>query len=82
MLFSYRNSVYLLEGKPVKTGREKMSERERLACWMGAILIGFAAMLILRNEPSTTRRRRRNRDEPVEVLAEELKEAWAEFHTP
>jgi hypothetical protein len=39
-------------------------------------------MLMLRNEGSTTRRRRRNRDEPVEVLAEELKDAWASYHTP
>lgn len=59
-----------------------MSDRERLACWMGAILIGFAAMLMLRNEANTKRRRRRNRDEPVEVLAEELKDAWAAYHTP
>jgi len=59
-----------------------MSDGERLACWTGAILIGFAAMLMLRNEGGTNRRRRRNRDEPVEVLAEELKDAWAEYHTP
>jgi hypothetical protein len=58
-----------------------VSNGERFACWAGVILIGFAGMLMLRNEAST-KRRRRGEDEPVEVLAEELKDAWAEYHTP
>ncbi|MFL6351511.1 MAG: hypothetical protein ACJ74Z_06645 [Bryobacteraceae bacterium] len=59
-----------------------MSEGERIACWTGAILIGFGAWLVLSGEPGTSLRRRRGQEEPVEVLAEELKDAWAEFHTP
>jgi hypothetical protein len=58
-----------------------VSNGERFACWAGVILIGFAGILMLRNEASTNRRRR-GEDEPVEVLAEELKDAWAEYHTP
>jgi hypothetical protein len=59
-----------------------VSNGERFACWAGLMLIGFAAVLMLRNEASTNRRRRRGENEPVEVLAEELKDAWAEYHTP
>jgi hypothetical protein len=58
-----------------------VSNGERFACWAGVILIGFAGILMLRNEASTNRARR-GKDEPVEVLAEELKDAWAEYHTP
>jgi hypothetical protein len=58
-----------------------VSNGERFACWAGVILIGFAGILMLRNEPSTNRPRR-GKDEPVEVLAEELKDAWGEYHTP
>jgi len=54
---------------------------ERLAWITGTILIGFA-MLTMWREGGANRRRRRNRDAPVEVLAEELKDAWAEYHTP
>jgi hypothetical protein len=67
---------------PLKAiGEAKVSNGERFACWVGVILIGFAGILMLRNEPST-KGRRRGGDEPVEVLAEELKDAWAEYHTP
>ena len=59
-----------------------MSEGERVACWTGAILLGFGAWLVLSREDDRHGQRRRNREEPVEVLAEELKDAWAEFHTP
>jgi hypothetical protein len=58
-----------------------VSNGERFACWAGVILIGFAGILMLRKEASTDRPRR-GKDEPVEVLAEELKDAWAEYHTP
>jgi hypothetical protein len=54
-----------------------VSEGERLACWTGAILLGFGAWVMLWRKENNPRR-----DEPVEVLAEELKEAWAEYHTP
>jgi hypothetical protein len=59
-----------------------VSDGERLACWTGAILIGLAAWLMLSSEHGTNRRRRRDQEEPVEVLAQELKDAWAEYHTP
>jgi hypothetical protein len=59
-----------------------MSDGERVACWTGAILTGFAAWLMLSSEDRTNRQRRRDQEEPVEVLADELKDAWAEYHTP
>jgi hypothetical protein len=63
-------------------GEAKVSDGERLACWTGAILLGFATMLMMWDEGGRNRRHRRNYEEPVEVLAEELKEAWASYHTP
>jgi nitroreductase len=39
-------------------------------------------MLMVWDEGGRNRRHRRNYEEPVEVLAEELKEAWASYHTP
>ncbi|MGI8961077.1 MAG: hypothetical protein ACR2IV_15190 [Bryobacteraceae bacterium] len=59
-----------------------MSEEERLACWTGAILIGFGAWLMLSKRDGMNRRRRPGEEAPVEVLADELKDAWAEYHTP
>ncbi|MGI9072115.1 MAG: hypothetical protein ACR2JB_12585 [Bryobacteraceae bacterium] len=59
-----------------------MSEGERFACWTGAILIGLGAWLMLSREQGTNSRRRQNQEAPVEVLAEELKDAWGEYHTP
>jgi hypothetical protein len=58
-----------------------MSAAERFACCTGTILIGFATMLMLWNEDAVNGRRRRNAEPPVEILAEELKDAWAEYHT-
>ncbi len=45
---------------------------------IGAVLIGSVIRFIRRTNASSSRSRR---EMPVEVLAEELKEAWSEHHT-
>ena len=60
-----------------------MSEGERIACITGLVLIGMAVTIMRWDGESGTRRsRRRSKEPPVEELAEELKQAWGEFHTP
>ena len=73
--------VYSLDGSPSNVGGGMMSER--VACWTGMILLGLAAVLMFRNRETTGRASRRRRGAPpVEALAEELKQAWGEYHTP
>lgn len=56
---------------------------ERFACWTGMLLLGVAAVLMFHHREDTGRSPRRRRGEPpVEALAEELKQAWSEYHTP
>lgn len=62
-----------------------MGRGERVACWIGAILTGVAACLML-DPPalhsSRERRRRAGEEASAEELAERLKRAWADRHTP
>ncbi|HTU47195.1 MAG TPA: hypothetical protein VMF91_19185 [Bryobacteraceae bacterium] len=53
-----------------------MNHLERVSSILGAILVGAAAWLIV------SERRARASHPPVEKLAEDLKHAWARYHTP
>ncbi len=60
-----------------------MSDGERVACVTGLVLIGMGVTLMRWDEEGRYRGfRRRSQEPPVEELAEELKQAWGEFHTP
>ena len=59
-----------------------MSDQERIAGWTGTILLALSAVLMWRDSVAVKRMSRRRANEPpVEVLAEELKQAWSEHHT-
>lgn len=58
-----------------------MNHLERVASIVGTLLVGIAAFLIV-SERSANNRARNARHAPVEVLAEELKGAWAGYHHP
>jgi hypothetical protein len=61
-----------------------MNQLQTAAAIVGSILLGASVFLIGRqeSEPRETRRRRRPDERPVDELAENLKEAWAVYHTP
>lgn len=64
----------------------KVSDYKRIAFFGSGLLAGIAAFLIAAGKRSSEsaegRRQRRGNQPPVEELAEELKHAWAEHHTP
>lgn len=53
-----------------------MNHLQRVSSLLGALLVGFAAWIIVSD------RRSRAAHPPVEKLAEDLKRAWAGHHTP
>lgn len=53
-----------------------MNHLERVSCILGTLLIGLAAWIAFSD------RRARSSHPPVEKLAEDLKHAWAPYHTP
>lgn len=55
---------------------QTMNHLERVSTLLGAILVGFAAWIIVSD------RRARGSHPPVEKLAEDLKHAWAGYHNP
>ena len=58
-----------------------MSDHERIAGWTGTILLALSAVLMWRDATVINQRSRHRAGEPpVEVLAEELKQAWSEHH--
>ena len=58
-----------------------MSDREQIAGWTGMILLALSAVLMWRDVAGIRQTSRRRANEPpVEVLAEELKQAWSEHH--
>ncbi|MBV9300581.1 MAG: hypothetical protein JOY62_00905 [Acidobacteriaceae bacterium] len=58
-----------------------MSDQEQIAGWTGTILLALSAVLMWRDAAVINQRfRRRANEPPVEVLAEELKQAWSEHH--
>jgi hypothetical protein len=60
-----------------------MSHLQKVSYLLGALLLGISAALVLgTNEKSARRLRRSARTLPVEQLAEDLKQAWAPYHTP
>ncbi|MDQ2773972.1 MAG: hypothetical protein M3Y57_03455 [Acidobacteriota bacterium] len=60
-----------------------MSHLQKVSYLLGALLLGISAALVLGgNEKSPRRPRRTARTLPVEQLAENLKQAWAPYHTP
>ncbi len=63
-----------------------MSHLQRISCILGAVLLGAAAVLLSQKDDagSAVRRGRRKLagDVPVDKLAEDLKSAWAIYHTP
>ena len=60
-----------------------MSHLERAASLIGTILIGTAAYLIIADRQRNQSRsalRKGEQEQPVEELAEELKQAWSGYH--
>jgi hypothetical protein len=58
-----------------------MSHLQRVSYILGALLLGVSASLVLGRNGSVARRRAARRL-PVEQLAQNLKQAWAPYHTP
>ncbi len=61
-----------------------MNDGERIACVTGLLLLGMAATVMfwdMKGSPRGPRGKRRAQEPPVETLADELKEAWGEYHT-
>ena len=56
-----------------------MNHLERVSSILGAILVGAAAWIIVSDRRAA---RARALHPPVEKLAEDLKHAWAPYHTP
>lgn len=56
-----------------------MSHLQRVAAILGTLLVGIAAFLIA-SERSGHERSRRMKHPPVDELADDLKQAWAEHH--
>jgi hypothetical protein len=63
-------------------GELLMSNLERAASIIGALLLGTAGYLIIsdRQRSAGNQSTRRQQEQPVEELAEELKQAWAGYH--
>jgi gas vesicle protein len=58
-----------------------VSHLERVASIIGTILIGTAAYLVISDrQEKQNRNSRRKQEQPVEELAETLKQAWAGYH--
>ena len=55
-----------------------MNPLERVSCILGSLLVGLAAWMIV----SDRRARMARTHAPVEKLADDLKHAWAGYHTP
>lgn len=58
-----------------------MSHLQRAASIVGTLLIGIAAFLVVSDRMAGARGRRAS-EPPVDELADELKEAWSEYHKP
>ncbi|MBV9156273.1 MAG: hypothetical protein JO097_08410 [Acidobacteriaceae bacterium] len=59
-----------------------MNQLSRIAGFAGGILLAIAATILLRsNGLAGSGGRRSRRQPPVEDLANQLKQAWAEHHT-
>lgn len=58
-----------------------MSHLQRAASIVGTLLIGIAAFLVVSDRMAGSRRRHAS-EPPVDEFAEELKEAWSEYHKP
>jgi hypothetical protein len=56
-----------------------MNHLERVSSILGAILVGVATWIIVLDRRSA---RARVTHAPVEKLADDLKHAWAGYHTP
>jgi hypothetical protein len=54
---------------------------ERISFIVGTLLIGITAFLVV-SERQARNQQRRGNPQPVEKLAEDLKQAWAGYHTP
>ncbi len=62
-----------------------MSHLQKISWILGTVLIGASAVLLYQKEEETERSRSRGgqpEHQPVEEMAEHLKEAWAGYHTP
>ena len=59
-----------------------MSHLQRVSWILGTLLIGLSAALLYQREGTGRRVRRASEEVPVDKLAENLKQAWAGYHTP
>jgi hypothetical protein len=60
-----------------------MSHLQRVSCIIGTLLLGISATLLFQKKSAALQRPvRRGKHVPVEELAEDLKHAWADRHTP
>lgn len=59
-----------------------MSHLQRISWILGSLLIGLSATLLYQREGAARRVRRAADNVPVDKLADNLKQAWAGYHTP
>jgi hypothetical protein len=65
-------------GKDGMEGKTVVNHLERVASILGVLLLGASAYLIASDRDARSEPRRR--EEPVEKLEADLREAWAGYH--
>jgi hypothetical protein len=60
----------------------KMSDLQKICGILGVLLLGASAVLVADKRRTLAARERAAAEQPVEELADHLKEAWAQYHTP